>query len=198
MVYFIIEKEGCQTISSSRVVTISKATPTLTIADKDVAYDGNPQGVLAATVSGVKSDDVPTGSVTYKYYTDKECTIPTDLENSGASSINGEPVKEGTYYVKAAIAEDDNYTANESNVACIEINKYTVSFDLQGHRKDEISNIVGVIAGNKISEPTSPVDDDYIFIGWYKDKEFVNEWQLEADVVAKDTVLYAKWKSKKI
>ena len=56
------------------------------------------------------------GAVTYIYYTDKDCTKETTAEN-GASDNGKVPMNAGTYYVKAIIAETDNYMSAEATTS---------------------------------------------------------------------------------
>jgi uncharacterized repeat protein (TIGR02543 family) len=44
-----------------------------------------------------------------------------------------------------------------------------------------------------ITLPEEPEKTGYIFTGWYKESEFVNEWNESIDVVTGDTILYAKY-----
>ena len=52
------------------------------------------------------------GEVEFKYFTDVSCTTPTDLANSGAVTSGGQPVKAGTYYLKAYVERYDSEDAN--------------------------------------------------------------------------------------
>lgn len=59
-----------------------------------------------------------------------------------------------------------------------------------------------------VNIPTDPVRDGYKFKGWYKEKECINKWDFENDIVPEkqydenneyifiETSLYAKWESK--
>lgn len=50
------------------------------------------------------------------------------------------------------------------------------------------------IAYNQRAEkPAEPIKEGFTFAGWYKESSFSNEWNFSADVVKKDTILYAKW-----
>jgi len=80
--------------------TISKAPITVTVALESWTYG---ESAKTPSVTG----NAGNGAVTYTYYTDAACTIPTD----------GVPVNAGTYYVKAAVAETDNYPAADATVS---------------------------------------------------------------------------------
>jgi len=43
-----------------------------------------------------------------------------------------------------------------------------------------------------LSKPKVNLDNNFIIEGWYKDKDFINEWIFEADKVYKNITLYAK------
>lgn len=57
--------------------------------------------------------------------------------------------------------------------------------------------------------PPTPYKEGYEFIGWYKEKECINEWDFENDIVPakiynndgeylyQETILYAKWEKLK-
>ena len=73
------------------------------------------------------------------------------------------------------------------------INKYTVSFDTQGHG-GEVPEINDVEYNSTFDKPTDPKEDGYYFRGWYKESECVNKWDFENDrMPANDLTLYAKW-----
>ena len=50
-----------------------------------------------------------------------------------------------------------------------------------------------VESGKSFAAPSEPIHNDYYFIGWYKDKEYKEEWKFDTDKVKADTTLYAKW-----
>lgn len=50
--------------------------------------------------------------------------------------------------------------------------------------------------GNTVSKPEQPIDDDYIFIGWYTDTNFTSSFNFEAGIT-ENTTAVAKWALKK-
>lgn len=72
------------------------------------------------------------------------------------------------------------------------IKTYTVTFDANGHGAAP-GAISGVEESSKISAPTAPVADGYIFGGWYKEATCENAWDFDNDTVTADTTLYALW-----
>lgn len=53
-------------------------------------------------------------------------------------------------------------------------------------------------SGDKITPPTDPALDGYIFNGWYKDEACTEAWNFDSDVVTGNITLYAKWKIQEI
>ena len=73
----------------------------------------------------------------------------------------------------------------------------TITFDAQG----------GDIAGREIYSYKRAVGallntvpatrGGFVLKGWFKEKEYINEWDFETDVIVNDVTLYAKWEWKK-
>ena len=83
-------------------VTVNKADPVVTLADKSVIYDGRTVEMTGAVVTGIEKNGVPekTGqNVSYDYYSDKECK----------NKLSGAPTDAGTYYVLAKASSNTNY-----------------------------------------------------------------------------------------
>ncbi|MBQ3124004.1 MAG: S-layer homology domain-containing protein [Clostridia bacterium] len=66
---------------------------------------------------------------------------------------------------------------------------YTVKFETNGGSK--ISN-KSVRKNTSVTEPAIPSKNGYTFVGWYSDAELTTPHDF-ADIVKKDTTLYAKW-----
>ncbi len=81
-------------------ITKAQITPEVTI--KDWTY-GEPADTPVVT------GNIEQGAEKFTYYTDKDCTIPTNNVN-GAEGTGAAPKNAGTYYVKAEISETENYT----------------------------------------------------------------------------------------
>jgi len=73
----------------------------------------------------------------------------------------------------------------------------TITFDAQG----------GDIAGREIYSYKRAVGEllntvpatrgGFVLKGWFKEKEYINEWDFETDVIVNNVTLYAKWEWKK-
>ncbi len=90
---------------------IDQATPKVTLDDKEAVYTGEVITIDPAKVTLVNGENY-TGSVTYTYYKDEDCTQKINL---------AAPADVGTYYVVATIPASENYTAGKSNVAVLSI-----------------------------------------------------------------------------
>ena len=88
--------------------TIEKAKSSISVKDKKAVYSGKPVASEKASVEG------SSGTVTYKYFSDKGCT-----KKIAASKVKNV----GTYYVKATVAADRNYKSATSAPAKIIISK---------------------------------------------------------------------------
>lgn len=72
-------------------------------------------------------------------------------------------------------------------------NLYTVSFVSNGGTPvAELS----IPYGAGISKPDDPSRSGYRFLDWYKNEGLTDIWNFDTDIVALDTTLYAKWKSR--
>ncbi|MGN0374960.1 MAG: InlB B-repeat-containing protein, partial [Butyrivibrio sp.] len=192
-VYFTITKDGYQTVTNSRKIYIDKATPVLDITDKTARYDGTAREIDAAVITNAV--DLTEAEIVYTYYLDEECTIPTTPDNSQSAAEGLAPVDKGVYYVKASFAGDDRYYAAVSNVSKLTIEKYTVSFNMNG-LGTQLPDITDVVPGTCISEPVIPTSETHIFIGWYKDPSCLITWNFNSDTVEENMTLHAKWKAK--
>jgi uncharacterized repeat protein (TIGR02543 family) len=71
------------------------------------------------------------------------------------------------------------------------IRLHTVTFN-SGDGSD-VAGLEAVLDGALIAEPTAPALANCAFEGWYKEAAYANKWDFDADTVAADTVLYARW-----
>ena len=75
-----------------------------------VSMEGWEYGDTAKTPSITDDSNPGSGDVTYTYYTDEDCTNKTTSAD-GAATEGAAPKNAGTYYVKAEVAETNNYAA---------------------------------------------------------------------------------------
>lgn len=107
---------------------------TVSIASKTVTYNGNRQYVAATTNSNVKP--------VVSYYKDEALT----------QKYSGAPYTAGTYYVKATVAESEKYTAAESEVVKLVIEKANPTVNVKASKtsvKNTKKNTVNIIVTQK-------------------------------------------------
>jgi hypothetical protein len=101
----------CAAQSNGAKLTITPALPMVTLSDKTVVYSGSAASAGPVAVHGISDLDVPTGVVSYTYYSDATCL----------TALPGAPKEAGTYYVKAFLAATGDYAAVTSNKATLTI-----------------------------------------------------------------------------
>ncbi|TCJ03807.1 InlB B-repeat-containing protein [Cytobacillus praedii] len=128
--------------------------------------------------------------------------IYQSVDHDGTATVPQPPTKQG--YTFTGWYTDNTYstpydfgtsiTGDKTIYAKWIINQYIISFQSNGG-----SNVDPLTEDyeTKISAPLEPVKAGYIFVGWYKDEQYKNEWIFEADQVTDDQTLYAKWEIKK-
>ena len=112
------------------------------------------------------------------------------LASSEGMALSAEPVISDSMCV--IIPEDTDVLAGESEVEITDKDTVDcrVSFEMNGYGAPlAVQNLKG---GDKVAKPADPVDENGIFVGWYKDAEFTKVFDFEKKVV-RDTVIYAKW-----
>lgn len=91
----VTPKNGAQPADLTLTFNIAKGRSTISISDYSKTY-GEASVVITTTKYGSTND------VVLSYYTNKDCT---------ADKSSDQPTDAGTYYVKAEVAEDENYNA---------------------------------------------------------------------------------------
>lgn len=69
---------------------------------------------------------------------------------------------------------------------------YTVTFNANGHGTAPAS-ITNVTAGSKVTAPTPPTAQGWVFGGWYQEAACTSPWNFETNTVTDNVTLYAKW-----
>lgn len=146
-----------------------------------------------------------------------------DLPGLAGEYEDGEPIREG-YIFKGwseQSGEDNTVDFDESYIvdfytaktvyAVWENKELTVRFYMNDGTSNQYSQYpmgsdenIGKIYGDKVSEPTDPNREGYIFGGWYKESGSINEWDFEDyELITANGVqendgeyslsLYAKW-----
>ena len=145
------------------------------------------------TYSGNDSDG---GSVPDAVYHDYHTAVtvagnPGNLTRTGYTLTGWGTAADGS---GTSYEADDTFTLGVNDITLYpvwSVNAYTVKFNSSG------GSAVGDVQANygtKIAAPDTPVREGYTFAGWYKEVEFTNEWDFDADTVPVDGItLYARW-----
>lgn len=173
---------------------------------QDVQFLGNISGLgdyVFANCYSLTDFTVPEGVQTIGAYWFQNCTnlksltIPTSVTSIYSTAFDGIYSIENVYY---AGSEDDwkNITGYEilqvraqNKIFGVE-SKYNVSFDANGHGTVP-DPVTDVASGTKIAAPADPSEDYWVFTGWYKEEDCINEWDFDNDEVTGNTIIYAGW-----
>ena len=88
---------------------------------------------------------------------------------------------------------NNRFEIKHSNVeirADFEVITYTVSFNMQGYGLQVLPETIEY--GQTATEPTTPIDTQAIFGGWYTDAQCTNAFDFDTPIF-EDITLYAKW-----
>ncbi len=113
----------------------------------------------------------------------------SDLEKVKALTNEGEQ----TTITISATSDKNKSASKEITVTATSAKvNVTVSFDSMG---GSAVNSIQVQEGEKVSKPNpDPTKLGYVFDGWYKDTQYVEQWNFDQDRVEQiDITLYAKW-----
>lgn len=133
--------------------------------------------------SGIHEEGYPT-THTYNANTTLKSASKTGYTFDGwfiASDCSG---------VAVTILGATDYTDNITLYAKWAINKYTVSFNAQGHGTAPEEQTIDY--NKKATKPANPTDSDWSFVNWYTEATCDNEFNFETPIT-KDTNLFAKW-----
>ncbi len=109
--------------------------------------------------------------------------------------------REHSIYYSNEFYKKNNYVSTNLNGKIANVS-YCYNYE-----KEFRTFFIDDVDGEKIKNiPPVPQRIGYAFVGWYKEKECINEWDFENDIVASkkysedgeylynETILYAKWK----
>ncbi len=156
------------------------------------------QHVFAVTALNALKESAKSDSITvstnkadrYVVFKDYDGTILNNqIVLSGEAAIEpSAPTRPGHTFIgwdkdTTAVYEDTEFTAK------YQINTYTVTLDYLYDRTETVKAVYQTGLGN----PALIDRPDYTLEGWYRDKNFVQKWDFDQDVVENNITLYAKW-----
>ena len=146
-------------------------------------------------------------TVTFDFNTGKTSTPKTEEVEYGSSvSKPTEPTHTGYTFGGWYTADGKEFTFdadgksttpitdNITLYAKWEINKYTVTFDVDG--QTDLIHSASVEHGNGVLKPDTSklTKEGYTFDGWYTDANHTNKYALWGDSITRNTTFYARWK----
>ena len=155
----------------------------------DIVYSQIIDSVLASSADSAMGSATVVNKAGYEDFAKNETAVFTATANKGHYFVgwynkNGELVSESETY-ETAVYTDTNLTAEFAEFE----NFVEISFNTNGG--SEIPSISDG-AGAKISMPTNPTKEGFVFAGWYTDADCVNRFT-KTTFPAVNTTLYAKW-----
>lgn len=85
---------------------------------------------------------------------------------------------------------DKNDSSTSDGNSTVQTTYCTVTFDSNG---GSLVSSATVKSGETVSEPTSPVRANYVFVGWYEDSAYENRFVFDSQPVTENIKLYARW-----
>lgn len=163
-------------------------------ADRDIALTAGADNFYYTDVVTISSTEAD-GNFQVKLATSSSYTTCGHGTAENASTVSGRKIKDDANIANGSKGVFQMWNnSNTNNFGLRFVTVYDVKFDLQGHG-DAIDDYTDVRYNDKISAPTDPTADGYVFHGWFKEAGCVNEWDFASDVVTTGTTLYAKWTS---
>ncbi|MFC1593166.1 MBG domain-containing protein [Candidatus Omnitrophota bacterium] len=140
--------------------TIEQATPTLSVTNSPVTYNGSSQAAtvtpsVAGTVSDIQYDSsstIPTNAATYAVTADFVSDDTTNYESLADASAGNFTIEQATLTVTA-----DNKTSQYSDP--LEILTYAITGFVEGEDEDDIDG--DPILSVALSDPVTEIPDDY-------------------------------------
>ena len=134
---------GGQTISADFKIR-TQINPTVTIDGWTYGENANTPKVTVKSGGSDITTSYKEPQITYTYYTDENCTNVTTVAN-GASADGAVPKNAGTYYVKAAVAENGNNAAGITEAMKFTIARKSVVAFVEAENKTYDGNVSATI-----------------------------------------------------
>lgn len=111
--------------------------------------------------------------------------IKQEIRDEDLEDLEEETSNDNNYYVQPISSENENKVDETDEVEEI---YYSLTFESNGGTKIE-KQILGL---NEVSEIKIPTRENWIFAGWFEDKELTSEY-IFGTHLTEDKVVYAKW-----
>lgn len=153
------------------------------LPDKTVTYNNRSVQIDPAEVIYPQGHPAPTGSISYNYYTDKDCEEKDRLKEL--------PIDAGIYYVTAVLRQDAHYASAVSEPAVLTIEKAAPA--LSGIRGSQITygdplSMSEITSGTAEGVSKSKITGEF---EWKDESQILHAGTCKADVVFTPTGKYA-------
>lgn len=159
------EINNTSNISKEETIILKTPTPEYNPYENKIIWEA----IKYAKCYEIQINDNPTIQITENH-------IDTSNWTAGTYSISIKP-----------IGINSKYKSDEIKKHTIKIKNYIVTLDHNG----PITKIV-CRSGKTIDEPQDPQKENYIFLGWYKDKYYSEEFDFSTPIT-ENTTIYAKF-----
>lgn len=145
-------------------------------------------GSLTLTLSGSQNHTDANSTIQYNASGTWNTTAVKTI-----NKVNSTEVKNVTLKARYTNKTDATLSGTESSKTIYYRSEYvyTVAFDANGHGAAPTEQKIS--EGGKVTAPTEPTAEGYIFGGWYKESACINKWNFDTDIVNNDITLYAQW-----
>ena len=114
--------------------------------------------------------------------------VPTGLKIENGKIVG--QVKKAGKFAFTITAFCENGSKSSAIISGEVLNSFTIQFNTNG---GQTINSLTLREKSLLPENLAPAKEGYLFVGWYKDNAFNEEWDTYQEVVQSDIVLYAKW-----
>ncbi len=205
------DSQGGSAVNSQNVAKDGKATKPSDPSRQGYIFNGWYKERECTTPWNFSQDTVTRNTTLYAKYT-KMSYFTVTFDSQGGSAVNSQNVAKDGKATKPSDPSRQGYifngwykerecktpwnfsqdTVTQDTTLYAKYTKisFTVTFDSQG---GGAVNSQTVAMGGKATKPSDPVRQNYIFEGWYKERECKTPWNFSQDIITQDTRLYAKY-----
>ncbi|RJE85074.1 hypothetical protein D3P07_21110, partial [Paenibacillus sp. 1011MAR3C5] len=157
----------------------------------DSAFSGNRivELVIPSTVTHLKSNAFHYNALTSVTFLGTPALADASVFSSQYSDATNSDLYD--WYTEAAYTHVWNNTVTPPMTIYAAWKTNVISFNSNGGSRVDNQAINFGQKGSVVA--TTPAKTEHTFAGWYKEKELINQWNFNTDIVIRNITLYAKW-----